>query len=821
MDYTAFISYRRSDGTKTANWLRSALQSFRPPRSLCERHGKPVRIFLDTAYERGADDFYVRTIRPALLASRHLIVLATPDAAARGGRIEDDWMAREIADFGVGPNAGNLIVVRAAGAFDGPLPGNLAETYPNAQIIDLRGATEWNLLNLGRKAFFDNEKLKIVAALLDIPLEDMPLLRREEERKRQARIGLLTGLAAAVVVMSVGVSVYSIRAQLFGQRSIDQGLSEAESALTRIARQRWDDNALLRSRDHAIGAMCEVASRLAVEAARARDAEARAICDLEYLLPYASDGALSDEQSAFASGEFERLGGVARELRASATPDDEAAAASKLAFAIAANRGAFLSLPPAEAFAAEQAVYLPAIRAGVERAAAAGGAEAAAGARNTARGWLALATHRYSERLREMPAREFDPGQEGLTALSGLAHAVLALPYASPPDPADTSSGADTAAVAAGAETPANDLAWTFAMLNLIGSVVVDESLELPDVATARRALATASEALDALPPEHAGPRGLRTRLQGWKIALTEAGTAKWEADAFERYDRLAEIMDEAHARTADFAATKGDGELDASGEFDEFARRLGEELHLLLDAVQANARKLAEKGDPVAAGELLANCHRRREALYRLTHEGSEWPRVFQLSTEVEMIALQAATGDPDGAEARRLAQWRKEQERPLDRSDLRAVEAQRYDAAFDALVSEHYLHLDGMRDGATALQEKGEHRAAIALLGKLLRNDRDWDIAKAAPSDFDRVYAGEVSLQLAESQEEAGDFGAAHRTRLRALRELLPVIGGHELVGDNLARAEAVWKRALEWGNASGVPIAELEPIVTLEAF
>ena len=44
-----------------------------------------LRVYLDTAYERGTSDFYEHNIKPALLASRWLIVVATPAAIRRRG----------------------------------------------------------------------------------------------------------------------------------------------------------------------------------------------------------------------------------------------------------------------------------------------------------------------------------------------------------------------------------------------------------------------------------------------------------------------------------------------------------------------------------------------------------------------------------------------------------------------------------------------------------------------------------------------------------------------------------------------------------------
>jgi hypothetical protein len=72
-DYDAFISYRRSDGTAVARWLRRALVGYRLPRALRSRHADELRVYLDTVHERATSDFYERSIKPALQSSRFLI----------------------------------------------------------------------------------------------------------------------------------------------------------------------------------------------------------------------------------------------------------------------------------------------------------------------------------------------------------------------------------------------------------------------------------------------------------------------------------------------------------------------------------------------------------------------------------------------------------------------------------------------------------------------------------------------------------------------------------------------------------------------------
>ena len=70
---------------------------------------------MDTAYERGATDFFDNTIRPALLVLHFLIVVATPDAVLRPSG-QDDWIKREIDEFTQGPRTGRIYCSCAAAA---------------------------------------------------------------------------------------------------------------------------------------------------------------------------------------------------------------------------------------------------------------------------------------------------------------------------------------------------------------------------------------------------------------------------------------------------------------------------------------------------------------------------------------------------------------------------------------------------------------------------------------------------------------------------------------------------------------------------------
>ena len=256
-NYDAFISYRRSDGIAVARWLRRTLVGFRLPAVLRGAYAKKLRVYLDTAYERGTSDFYQQSIKPALLSSRYLIVVATPDAMRRPGGAED-WIEREIRDFTASPGAGNVIVARGAGDFDGPLPGGLKETFPNIEIVDLRGAGPLWFLSFSRVVRLSAEKLKIVAPLLNIPPEEMPRLRQEEERRQQTQLGAVAGATLGTLVAVGGLSVLTLINQYKAIRANDDSMFAASSMIGEAANLRADDADTLRTRRLIIGRGCDL-----------------------------------------------------------------------------------------------------------------------------------------------------------------------------------------------------------------------------------------------------------------------------------------------------------------------------------------------------------------------------------------------------------------------------------------------------------------------------------------------------------------------------------------------------------------------------------
>jgi len=288
--YDAFISYRRSDGSAVARWLRRELNGLRLPPTLRADYGRRLDVYLDTAYERATTDFYAETIRPALLSSRFLIVVATPHAAER--RAAEDWIDREIADFLAASGGRNLIVVRGAGEFDGALPGGLSKRFPNIEVVDLRGASLFAASNPAVAGRLSSEKLKIVATLLGIPARSMPLLRREQERSQQVRWGMAAGAAMAIFFSVSLLSVLALQSRDRAVRALDDGAAASGFLAMKAARLPREPG-VADARRFLVNQACDLLDKFSAAGGGKSGVEEMVTCHLER----ASEHLLQNERS--------------------------------------------------------------------------------------------------------------------------------------------------------------------------------------------------------------------------------------------------------------------------------------------------------------------------------------------------------------------------------------------------------------------------------------------------------------------------------------------------------------------------------------------
>src|SRR5262249_10282885 len=96
--YDAFICHRRSDGGQAAALLKRRLRAYRLPKRVPDdpalvrpTSARPLEIFLDADEERTSQDYWEDHIRPALDASRKVIVLWTKDSVQRRPGWDPMW----------------------------------------------------------------------------------------------------------------------------------------------------------------------------------------------------------------------------------------------------------------------------------------------------------------------------------------------------------------------------------------------------------------------------------------------------------------------------------------------------------------------------------------------------------------------------------------------------------------------------------------------------------------------------------------------------------------------------------------------------------
>jgi tetratricopeptide (TPR) repeat protein len=199
--YKAYISYSHSDEAWGA-WLQRALELYRVPRKLVGKEtgaGQvPARIrpvFRDREDLSSAVDLKV-TVKQSLANSENMIVICSPEAVA------SRWVNEEIREFAALGRADRIfcIIVDGEPVGDGSLsscfPAALAEIgHQEPLAADVRNWADGKYV----------AKLKVIAGLLGLRLDELRQRDLQRRRKRQ----VMMALAFVAVLTLAGMTVIS------------------------------------------------------------------------------------------------------------------------------------------------------------------------------------------------------------------------------------------------------------------------------------------------------------------------------------------------------------------------------------------------------------------------------------------------------------------------------------------------------------------------------------------------------------------------------------------------------------------------------------
>jgi len=230
--YSVFISYSHKN-KKWGKWLIDGIENYRPPRDLAGKspgdRGKRLKVFRDRE-ELPSGPNLTGELKTALRASRHLIVICSPEAA------ESDWVNEEVAYFKSLGREDRVLCFVVAGepnASDKPA-GQAQECYPPAvrfrvnASAGLTGERAPDGIAGDARRHGDGRrkaKIKIIAGLLGVKFN--VLWQREKRRTFWRRV---QAVAAVVAVGALVATVWQWQARVARNERVekltDRGLQE-------------------------------------------------------------------------------------------------------------------------------------------------------------------------------------------------------------------------------------------------------------------------------------------------------------------------------------------------------------------------------------------------------------------------------------------------------------------------------------------------------------------------------------------------------------------------------------------------------------------
>jgi tetratricopeptide (TPR) repeat protein len=202
--YAAFISYSHCDRAM-AHWLHRALEGYRPPTGVAQGAASAALrpIFLDRAELSTSSDL-AASVRQALAASRHLIVVCSPAAA------KSRWVNEEIRYFKSLGGASRVLALVVGGQTGYTPKGDAADCMPPAlryvvnERGELTGTAAPEPMAADVRPGADERRiamLKVAAGLLEVPLDR--LVQRDTARRQRRLFQVAVGGVAGCLIFAL------------------------------------------------------------------------------------------------------------------------------------------------------------------------------------------------------------------------------------------------------------------------------------------------------------------------------------------------------------------------------------------------------------------------------------------------------------------------------------------------------------------------------------------------------------------------------------------------------------------------------------------
>lgn len=220
--YKAFVSYSHQDESN-AIWLHHALESYRVPRRLVGHKGqfgpvpgKLTPVFRDREELSSATDLNVR-ITNALEESESLVVICSPASA------QSHWVNEEVRCFRAMGRANRIFCIIVDGDPQSDETGKAC--FPPA-LLEHEDSLQHEPLAADIRKWADGKnlaKLKLIAGILGIRLDE--LRRRELQRKRKYQA---SGAVAVSIVLAL--AVYAFQSNMSVHRALEAQARNRENA---------------------------------------------------------------------------------------------------------------------------------------------------------------------------------------------------------------------------------------------------------------------------------------------------------------------------------------------------------------------------------------------------------------------------------------------------------------------------------------------------------------------------------------------------------------------------------------------------------------